>query len=77
MSECKKGWGYLSNSPKWHYFGADGRSLCGKWARFDGNPYGEDFNDMNSDNCAACRKKLAKIRPLCDSHGVESKEENE
>jgi hypothetical protein len=77
MSKCRKGWGYLSNSPKWHYFDEDGRSLCGRYARFDGNMHSEDFNDTSSDNCAACRKKLAKIRPLRDARGQDIKEEGE
>ena len=54
MSE--KGWGYLSNSPKWHYF-ENGKSLCGKWLRLAGAPLQDDGHN-SPDNCKACRKKL-------------------
>ena len=56
MSE--QGWGWLSNSPKWHWFTKDGRSLCGKWFTFQ-----KDFDpgmDNSPDNCRGCKKKLAK-----------------
>jgi hypothetical protein len=54
-----EGWHWLENSSKWHYFGDDGRSLCGRWATFDKKP--ENFEqgaDSSSDNCVACAKKL-------------------
>lgn len=67
MSEKKQetGWGNpdpYSTRSKFHYFGNDGRSLCGKWGRFAGQPKVEDSNDAHTDNCAACKKKIAKYR---------------
>jgi len=63
--ENTQGWGnpepYRSTS-KFHYYGKDGRSLCGKWGRILGLPEVEDSQDEHSDNCAACKKKIAKYR---------------
>jgi len=58
--ENKEGWGPPSQSRKWHYFIA-GRSLCGSFGWFDKDPL-EQGNDNSADNCAACKKKLAKIK---------------
>ena len=55
--EITEGWGWLLNSTKWHYFLADGKSMCGKWLRLS-NDDQEQGNDDSPDNCAACRKKL-------------------
>ena len=52
------GWHKLLNARKWHYFGSDGRALCGNWLVL-GRPFGEQGNDDSPDNCAACRRKLA------------------
>lgn len=54
------GWFWLHNAPKWHYFLANGNSLCGRWMTF-GRAF-EQGNDGSPDNCAACRKKLEKIK---------------
>lgn len=54
----KVGWGHLYNSRKWHFFGEDGRSLCGAWARLDGNKEAELGNNDSKDNCAACKRKV-------------------
>jgi hypothetical protein len=51
-----EGWGYISNSPKWHYF-RNGRSLCGRWGSF-GRTDLEQGNDGSPDNCKACRTKI-------------------
>ena len=59
-AESTEGWGWLSNSPKWHYF-VDGKSLCSKWALW-GNPELSQGNDDSPDNCKACQKKLEKRR---------------
>jgi len=58
MTEQKpnEGWTWLSNSTKWHYFGQDGRSLCGKWFTFA--LAFETGMDEHPDNCKACVKKL-------------------
>lgn len=66
MSESKEGWGTvvsagtLMPSKKWHYF-KDHRSLCGKWMRFSDNDL-EQGNDNSVDNCAECKRRLAKLR---------------
>ena len=64
----EKGWNWLSNTPKWHYF-LDGRSLCGKWLGLGlGKTCDDDPKTDNSpDNCAACRKKVAKVREKISS----------
>lgn len=54
----KEGWGWIRNSPKWHYF-VDGRSLCGKWLGL-GLGELEQGNDESGDNCTVCKKALAK-----------------
>jgi len=54
----KEGWGYIHNSPKWHYF-IDGRSLCGRWLSL-GLGKLEQGSDSSPDNCKACRRKLEK-----------------
>ena len=56
--EEKIGWGFPSQSRKWHYFRA-GRSLCGKFGWFDRDPL-ELGNDNSPDNCMACKKRLQK-----------------
>ena len=52
-----EGWAYLLNARKWHYFKADGRSVCGKWMRL-GISGAEQGNNDSADNCVACRRKL-------------------
>lgn len=57
------GWGNpspFSARSKWHYFGEDGRSLCGKWGRFAGQPQVEEGRDDHADNCAECKRRRAK-----------------
>lgn len=57
----KEGWGHIHNSRKWHYF-RERQSLCNKWGIFPGIIELEQGNDDSSDNCAACKRKLAKER---------------
>lgn len=62
MSAAKKpeGWSWLFGTRKWHYFTADGRSLCGKWLKLLMTASSlEQGCDDSPDNCAACRRKLA------------------
>jgi len=54
----KEGWGYVNQSPKWHYF-IDGRSLCGKWLGL-GLGELEQGKDDSPDNCKECRRRLKK-----------------
>ena len=53
-----RGWGWPGNSRKAHYF-VNGRSLCSKWMYF-GDLY--DENDDYTRNCAACKRKVKKLR---------------
>lgn len=71
MAEKETGWGNPSpftGKSKFHFF-QDGRSLCGKWMRFNGSFELEEGNDDHRDNCAACKKKIAAYR------GAEAKEQ--
>lgn len=56
-----KGWKYLVNSPKWHFFNNDNKSLCGRWATFSNEDF-EYGNDESKDNCKSCIKKLKKLK---------------
>jgi hypothetical protein len=56
----EEGWGYLLQSRKWHYFGTDGRSLCGRYLML--NCTLETGNDNSPDNCPPCVKALNKRR---------------
>lgn len=59
-SDIPRGWGYLINASKWHYF-VDSRSLCGRWLCLNSRSL-EDKNDDSPDNCRACVRKVKKIR---------------
>jgi len=59
------GWGNprpFDTRSKFHYFSGEGMALCGKWARFAGSPTVEEGMDDHKDNCAACKKAIAKYR---------------
>ena len=56
--EQNGGWKKLWNAAKWHYFNGEGGSLCGRWMTF-GREFEQGNND-SPDNCALCRKRLAK-----------------
>lgn len=54
----KKGWGFVSNSSRWHFFDKSTTTLCGKfWVP------GVDYDALENsahdspDNCKACEKK--------------------
>jgi hypothetical protein len=53
-----EGWGYISNSRKWHYYTDDGRSLCRKFMKFSKADL-EQGGDGSPDNCVECRRRLA------------------
>lgn len=42
-----------------HFFGDDGRSLCGKWANMTRNILSRDDELSDDAKCAACRRKRA------------------
>lgn len=55
------GWDLMGGDRgKWHYFGRDGRSLCGKWANLTRNQLAQDVHPDNQ--CVGCRKKIARIQ---------------
>lgn len=60
-SQTNEGWGKSPVSRKWHFFAADGRSLCGKIGFYFGPK--EPGQDDSPDNCAECRKRLKKEIP--------------
>lgn len=58
---AKAGWNWLINSRKWHYFGTDGRSLCGKFMILGGNRDASEEDTPSPDNCKECFKKRQKM----------------
>lgn len=58
----KAGWNWITGAHKWHYFGEDGRSLCGKYLKLFGNDGSEDSRDDHPDSCRACVRKVSKYR---------------
>ena len=55
-----EGWTWVQGSKKWHYFRGK-HSLCGKWMIWIHPEEGYEVGgDDHSNNCAACRKKIAK-----------------
>lgn len=57
------GWGKSPASRKWHYFKAeDSFSICGKIGFYFGHR--DPTNDNHSDNCAACKKKVMRIKKM-------------
>jgi len=57
MGMKNRGWTWLTNSTKWHYFNRDNKSMCGKFMLLR-LPELEDGNNDSPDNCKACRKAL-------------------
>ena len=55
--KTKEGWGYSDNLRNWHYFQANGMSLCRKIVFHLGAR--EQRSDNSRDNCPKCRKMLA------------------
>lgn len=53
-----EGWWWPLNARKAHYM-VSARSLCGKWGTFLNPDYAQG-NDDSPDNCARCRRLLAK-----------------
>jgi hypothetical protein len=55
------GWGWPGLANRAHYFSPnDAISICGRWA-YTGQRTADD-GEMGPNDCAACAKKLAKIR---------------
>lgn len=51
------GWVFLWNATRCHYFGDDGRSLCGKWLYLGRHDRTGD-GIASPDDCKACTRKL-------------------
>lgn len=71
MNKVQEGWGKSPVSRKWHWFLANGFSLCGKVGFYFGHV--EQGKDNSPDNCAACKKRLAKRHKLIDKINVTQK----
>lgn len=56
MTKVKPGWTWLYNATKWHYFGADGKSLCRRWLVFRNDDASQE-DTPSPDNCVACWRK--------------------
>lgn len=57
-----RGWALMGGDRgKWHFFGRDSRSLCGKWAELSRNIL--DWEVHPDNQCVACRRKFAAIPP--------------
>lgn len=58
MPVTGKGWYWVANSPKWHYFKDAKTSLCGRWWVLALDPANLQDSDHDSpDNCKSCNKK--------------------
>jgi len=59
VSDYPTGWAFPGNARKAHWFGEDGRSLCGKWANY-GLPAEahEEDSGPSKDDCVGCRRRL-------------------
>lgn len=59
----KRGWTWLFNARKWHYFSGNSiTSLCGRWMLpfyADGRDF-EDSNHNSPDNCKECLRELTR-----------------
>jgi hypothetical protein len=61
-----EGWKLLLNSRKAHYF-REGMALCNKWAYFGDDLEDDTFESI--DDCATCKKKLAKEKEKIKNKG--------
>lgn len=59
MTEQRIGWGWPGASRKPHFFFESFQSLCGKWVYL--GPVGTALDPGRESDCAACRKKVAKL----------------
>jgi hypothetical protein len=61
MKEFVAGWSKPENSRKWHYYGVDRRSLCGKWILLSGciDEDNQTTDSAGKADCVICARKLA------------------
>lgn len=63
--DIPEGWQWLQGARKFHFFRKnEARSLCGGWMRFAGSSHtvADDTDVVGADDCAACTRKLGKVR---------------
>ena len=60
-----EGWTWLLNARKWHYF-VEGRSLCGRYLLLASGEF-QRGDDDSPDNCAACKRQLAKRKEAANA----------
>jgi hypothetical protein len=60
------GWWMPMHARKFHWYSKDGFSLCGKWRILFGSR--EVGNDKSPDNCAECKRRIAKLYPNGTEH---------
>jgi hypothetical protein len=68
MTARSQGWGTVAGANAAHYFGADGRSLCGRWLaigvpRWAGNQTRGPEPRRNDGTCKACWRKAPEGAP--------------
>jgi hypothetical protein len=59
-----RGWNWLINSRKWHYFNHSNVSLCGKYMTITLPSSLDDTNDDSKDNCVACKRAIKALREV-------------
>jgi hypothetical protein len=61
MTEPREGWAMPANARRFHYYGADSRSLCGRWVILGGQREADTGRDGTED-CAECARRMRKRR---------------
>jgi hypothetical protein len=56
--ERREGWNWLVNATKWHWFDAEGRSLCGRYMILSNNSDAQTDGHDSPDNCKVCARKI-------------------
>ena len=71
MTERKEGWWMPGQSRRFHYF-VDGMALCHGWMFPNYNDMSPDTGNEKKgpDDCAACFKKLVKLRASRASYNL-------
>ena len=67
VAKVAAGWFWPLNSRKAHWFGDDGRSLCGKWMTFSKER--DSSEGTSKDDCAECSRKAVRAHILENGDG--------
>lgn len=60
VDKAKEGWTWTQGSRKWHYY-RERRAICGGMLLFVHPSEGYELgNNDSKDNCAACKRRIAK-----------------